>query len=70
MLEVMPLTKEYLSNLRQEIANLKTLNATVPTKQHRSPLDRSELESRAGRLLEIKQELAKLLNKPDNVAWW
>ena len=70
MLEVMPLTLEYLSSLRQEIADLKMLNANVPTKQKRSPLDRSALEARASRLLEIKQELGKLMSKPDNPVWW
>lgn len=70
MLKEMPLTKEYLSSLRKEIDDLKAQNASVPTKPHRSAVDRSALESRAGRLLEIKQELAKLLNKPDTVAWW
>lgn len=70
MLKEMPATKEYLSSLRQEIADLKMLNDRVPAKQHRSPLDRSALEARASRLLEIKQELVKLMNKPDNPVWW
>jgi hypothetical protein len=66
----MPLSMTYLSSLRQEIADLKMLNANVPTKQKRSPLDRSALEARASRLLEIKQELGKLMSKPDNPVWW
>lgn len=66
----MPLTLEYLSTLRQEIADLKLLNSKIPAKQHRSPLDRSEFESRASRLLEIKQELGKLMSKPDTAVWW
>jgi hypothetical protein len=66
----MPLTLEYLSTLRQEIADLKLLNSKIPAKQNRSPLDRSEFESRASRLLEIKQELGKLMSKPDTAVWW
>lgn len=68
--EVMPLTLEYLTSLRQEIADLKLMNATIPAKQKRSPLDRSEFEARASRLLEIKQELGKLMSKPDTAVWW
>lgn len=66
----MPLTLEYLSSIRQEIADLKLLNAQVPANRKRSPLDRSEFEARASRLLEIKQELSKLMSKPDNTVWW
>ena len=66
----MPLTLEYLSSLRQEIADLRSLNANVPTKPQRSSLERSELEARASRLLEIKQELGKLMSKPDTTVWW
>jgi hypothetical protein len=66
----MPLTLEYLSTLRQEIADLKLLNSKIPEKRNRSPLDRSEFESRASRLLEIKQELGKLMSKPDAAVWW
>jgi len=66
----MPLTLQYLSTLRQEIADLKSLNASVPVRPKRSPLERSALEARASRLLEIKQELGKLLNKPDSTVWW
>jgi hypothetical protein len=70
MLEVMPANLQYLSSLRQEIADLKLLNASVTTKQKRSPLDRTALEARASRLLEIKQELSKLMSKPENPVWW
>lgn len=70
MLKEMPANMQYLSTLRQEIADLKMLNDKIPAKQHRSPLDRSALEARASRLLEIKQELAKLMSKPDNTVWW
>lgn len=70
MLKVMTPTLEYLSSLRQEIADLKLLNDKVPSTQKRSPLDRSEFEARASRLLEIKQELGKFMSKPDNSVWW
>lgn len=70
MLKGMPLTLQYLSSLRQEIADLRSLNSSVPAKQKRSSLDRSALEARATRLLEIKQELGKLMSKPDTAVWW
>jgi hypothetical protein len=70
MLIVMPPTLEYLTSLRQEIADLKLLNDRAPAKQKRSSLDRSEFEARASRLLEIKQELGKLMSKPDTAVWW
>ncbi len=70
MLRVMPLTLQYLNGLRQEIADLKTLNDSVPAKQKRSTMDRSAFEARATRLLEIKQELGKLMAKPDTNVWW
>jgi len=70
MLKEMPADMKYLSSLRQEIADLKMLNDRVPAKQNRSPLDRSELEARASRLLEIKQELSTLMSKPNNPVWW
>jgi hypothetical protein len=66
----MPANMQYLSSLRQEIADLKLLNDSVPAKQKRSPLDRTALEARASRLLEIKQELSKLMSKPENPVWW
>lgn len=61
---------QYLTSLRQEILDLKTLNDSLPAKQKRSPLDRSDFEARASRLLEIKQELGKLMSKPDSKVWW
>jgi hypothetical protein len=70
MLKMMPPTLQYLSSLRQEIADLRTLNSAVPSDQKLSPLDRTAFKARAGRLLEIKQELGKLMSKPDAPVWW
>jgi hypothetical protein len=66
----MPANMQYLSSLRQEIADLKLLNDQLPAKPQRNSVDRSALEARASRLLEIKQELSKLMSKPDNPVWW
>jgi len=66
----MTATLQYLSSLRQEIADLKQLNASVPAKPKRNAVDRSAFEARANRLQEIKQELTKLMSKPDNSVWW
>ncbi|MGA3195975.1 MAG: hypothetical protein ABSD39_13320 [Terriglobales bacterium] len=66
----MTATLQYLSSLRQEIADLKQLNASVPAKPQRNAVDRSAFEARANRLQEIKQELTKLMSKPDNSVWW
>ena len=62
---------EHLSSLRQEIIALRNMNARAAEKSEHSPVDQSALEVRAHRLREIKQELSKMLNRPDDPAvWW
>jgi hypothetical protein len=71
MMKEMPYITEHLSSLRQEITTLRDLNARYSEKSEHSPTDQSALELRTNRLLEIKKELSKILNRPDDSAvWW
>ena len=66
----MPLISEQLNNLRNEITVLKNQNVSFLEQKDHSAIDKSEAESRARRLGQIKQELSKLLTKPVSSAWW
>jgi hypothetical protein len=67
----MPYISERLSSLRQEITNLRDTNARYAEKSEHTPTDRAALELRTHRLLEIKRELSKILDRPDDSAvWW
>ena len=66
----MLLTPERLANLRREITDLRSLNASFFEKKKHTQVDQSEAQVRARRLLEIKEELSELLSKPDSAAWW
>jgi len=68
----MPYISEHLSSLRQEITDLRNMNARFAEKGEHTPIDKSALELRTNRLREIKQELSKMLNRPDEVpsVWW
>ena len=69
MIEEMPYISEHLSSLRQEIADLRNLNARISEKGSHSAVDQTAL--RTTRLREIKQELSKILNRPDDPkVWW
>jgi len=71
MIEEMPYISEHLSSLRQEIADLRNLNARISEKGAHSAVDQTDLELRTARLREIKQELSKILNRPDDPkVWW
>jgi len=71
MIEEMPYISERLSNLRQEITTLRNMNARASEQSKHTPIDRSELELRTNRLLEIKLELSKILDRPgDASVWW
>ena len=62
---------EHLSSLRQEIADLQRLNTHYSNKREHSPLDQSALEVRTARLTQIKEELANMLDRPnDPKVWW
>ena len=61
----------HLSSLRQEIAHLQNMNNHYANKSEHSPLDESALEMRTVRLLQIKKELANMLDRPNNPkVWW
>lgn len=67
----MPYIREHLTSLRQEITDLRNLNARYTEKGEHSPLDQTALELRHNRLREIKQELSKMLDRPDDPkVWW
>lgn len=62
---------EHLSNLRQEITDLRNMNARYSSKSEHGPLDQSALETRTNRLRQIKQELSNMLDRPtDPKVWW
>ena len=71
MMKVMPYISEHLSSLRQEIADLRKLNAHFAEKTGHNEFDQTALELRTNRLREIKQELSKMLARPDDPSvWW
>jgi len=62
---------EHLTSLRQEITDLRNLNARFTEKGDHTALDQTALELRTNRLREIKAELSKMLNRPDDPqVWW
>jgi len=62
---------EHLTSLRQEITDLRNMNARCAEKGGHTALDQTALELRTNRLREIKQELSKMLNRPnDPKVWW
>jgi hypothetical protein len=71
MMEGMPHLAEHLSSLRQEIAGLQKMNTHYSHKTEHSSLDNSASETRKIRLSQIKKELEKMLNRPnDPEIWW
>lgn len=71
MMRVMAYITEHLISLRQEITDLRNLNARFTEKGERTALDQTALELRTNRLREIKQELSQMLNRPDDPkVWW
>ena len=67
----MPYILEHLSSLRQEITDLRNMNARFTGKGTDSQIDQSAVEMRANRLVEIKKELSQMLNRPEDPAvWW
>ena len=71
MIEEMTYISEHLSSLRQEITDLRNMNARYASKSERGPLDQSALEVRTNRLQQIKQELSNMLDRPgDPKIWW
>ena len=71
MMKEMAYISEQLSKLRQEIADLRNLNARFSEKSGHTEVDQTALELRTNRLREIKQELSNMLARPDDPkVWW
>jgi hypothetical protein len=71
MIKEMTYISEHLSSLRQEITDLRNMNARYSAKSEHGPLDQSALEVRTTRLLQIKKELSNMLERPtDPKVWW
>lgn len=67
----MPYILEHLTSLRQEITDLRNMNARNMGRGSDHEIDRSAVEMRANRLAEIKRELSQMLNRPeDPKVWW
>jgi hypothetical protein len=70
-IESMPYILEHLTSLRQEITDLRNMNARYTGKGSDHQIDQSAVEMRANRLAEIKKELSQMLNRPEDPAvWW
>lgn len=71
MIREMPYISEHLSSLRQEIAALRNSNALVAKNGRHNEHEQTALELRTMRLREIKDELSRMLNQPnDPSVWW
>ena len=67
----MPYLSERLSSLRHEITDLRNMNVLYSQQSQHSPVERTASGVRESRLVQIKQELSKMLNRPDDTAvWW
>jgi hypothetical protein len=68
---IMPYLSEHLSSLRHEITDLRNMNVLYSQRSQHSPVERTASDVRESRLLQIKQELSKMRNRPDDTAvWW
>ncbi len=62
---------QHLSALRQEIAHLRSTNASYLHSRERTEVERSGYELRTNRLQQIKKELSSMLNQPrEGSVWW
>jgi hypothetical protein len=67
----MPYLAEHLSSLRHEITDLRNRNVVYSQQSQHSPVERTASDVRESRLVQIKQELSKMLNRADDTAvWW
>jgi hypothetical protein len=61
----------HLASLRQEIANLRNMNVLYALESVHSPVEQAASDVRAGRLLQIKEELSKMRDcPPEPRVWW
>ena len=71
MIKEMPYITEHLSGLRQEISDLQSMNKRYAGKRVHSEVEQTALDLRTNRLREIKQELSKMLDRPqESKVWW
>jgi hypothetical protein len=62
---------DHLSSLRHEITDLRNMNVLYSQQSEHTPVERTASVVRESRLVQIKQELAKMRNRPDDSAvWW
>jgi hypothetical protein len=62
---------EHLSSLRDEITGLRNMNVLYLQQSQHTSVERTASNVRESRLLQIKQELSKMRNRPDDTAvWW
>ena len=62
---------EHLSSLRHEITDLRNMNVVYSQQIQHTPVERTASIVRESRLVQIKQELSKILNRPDDPkVWW
>ncbi len=54
---------ERLASMRQEISDLRIINARYWSKSQHTALDKSASALRQGRLLEIKRELSEMMKR-------
>jgi hypothetical protein len=67
----MPELSQRLSSLRHEITDLRNMNVLYKQQSQHSPVERTASGVRESRLLQIKEELLKMRNRPDDGAvWW
>lgn len=60
-----------LSDLRQEITDLRNLNTRYSQRSEHSPIEQSAYELRTNRLQQIKKELSHMRNLPsEGAVWW
>jgi hypothetical protein len=63
--------EKHLSSLRHEITDLRNMNVLYAQQSQHTPVERTASIVRESRLVQIKQELAKMRNRPDDSAvWW
>jgi len=61
----------HLIRLRQEIADLRNMHVLYANQSVHSAVEQAASEVRAGRLLQIKQELSKMRDYPlESRVWW
>jgi len=62
---------EQVSSLRDEITALRDMNLLYSQRGEHSPVERTASDVRASRLVQIKLELSKMRNRPDDTGvWW